>query len=101
MRPQCVRLLLVAEHLVIVCALYAAVANPQSSAVAPADVVRRAVQNEVRQNADDHGRFMFKDQRRTAPTWQTKLIDETREAAAGITVEQYGPPMTPKQQQAK
>ena len=101
MRPQCVRLLLVAEHLVIVCALYAAVAIAQSSAVAPANLVRRAVQNEVRQNADEHAHFMFKDQRRTARTWQTKLIVETRDAAAGMIIEQDGHPLIPQQQQAE
>ena len=101
MRPQCVRLLLVAEQLVIVCALSAAVANAQSSAVAPVDLVRRAVQNEVRQNADEHAHFMFKDQRRTAHTWQTKLIVETREAAAGMILEMDGHPLTPQQQQAE
>jgi hypothetical protein len=101
MRAQCVRPLFVPEHLVIVCALYGAAANAQSPAVTPADLVRRAVQNEVRQNADGHAHFMFKDQRKTAHTWQTKLIVETRDAAAGMIIEQDGHPLIPQQQQAE
>ena len=44
---------------------------------------------------------MFKDQRKTAHTSQTKLIVETREAAVGMIVEQDGHPLTPQQQQAE
>ena len=44
---------------------------------------------------------MFKDQRKTAHTWQTKLIVETQDAAAGMIILQDGQPLTPQQQQAE
>jgi len=66
----------------------------------PADLVRRAVQNEVHQDTSS-AHFMFKDQRKTAHTSQTKLIVETRDAAAGMIIEQDGQPLTPQQQQGE
>lgn len=65
----------------------------------PADLVRRAVQNEVNQDTAAH--FMFKDERKTAHTWQTKLIVETQDAAAGMIILQDGQPLTPQQRQAE
>ncbi len=44
---------------------------------------------------------MFKDQRKTGRTSQTKLIVETREGAAGMIIEQNGQPLSPQQQQAE
>jgi hypothetical protein len=85
----------------IALALCAAAAAAQSRSTPPSDLVRRAVQNEIRQNTDSNAHFMFKDQRKTAHTSQTKLIVETREAAAGMIVEQDGHPLTPQQQQAE
>jgi hypothetical protein len=80
---------------------YVPAANAEPPSTAPVELVRQAVQNEVRQNADAHAHFMFKDQRRTAHTWQTKLIVETRDAAAGMMIEQDGHPLSPEQQQAE
>ncbi len=65
----------------------------------PADLVRRAVQNELNQDPTAH--FMFKDERKTAHTWQTKLIVETQDAAAGMIILQDGQPLTPQQRQAE
>jgi hypothetical protein len=65
----------------------------------PADLVRRAVQNEVNQDSASH--FMFKDERRTAHLWQTKLVVETQDAAAGMIIEQDGQALNPQQQQAE
>jgi hypothetical protein len=42
---------------------------------------------------------MFQDHRKTAHTSQTKLIVETRDAAAGMIIEQDGQPLNPQQQQ--
>src|ERR1700736_638142 len=82
-------------------ALFSSPGNAQSPYASPADLVRRTVQNEVLQNTDPTARFMFKDQRKTAHTWQTKLIVETREATVGMMVEQDGHPLTPQQQQGE
>jgi hypothetical protein len=77
------------------------VSHAQSPSATPADLVRRTVQNEVRQNTDPTARFMFKDHRKTAHISQTKWIVETREAAVGMIVEQDGHPLPPQQQQAE
>lgn len=69
--------------------------------MAPVDLVRRAVQNEVRQGTDASAHFMFKDQRKTAHTSQTKLIVETQDAAAAMIIEQDGRSLNPQQQQAE
>ena len=70
-----------------------------NAADSPADLVRRAVQNEIRQDAGPSTHFMFKDERKTAHTSQTKLVVETSDAAAGMIIEQDGQPLTPQQQQ--
>jgi hypothetical protein len=88
-------------RLLLALALIPAAGNAQSPTVAPVDLVRRAVQNEVRQGTDSSAHFMFKDQRKTAHTSQTKLIVETQEASAGMIIEQDGRPLFPQQQQAE
>jgi len=72
-----------------------------ASNVAPAQLVRRAVQNEVSANTGPGVHFMFKDQRHTAHLTQTKLIVETRDATPGMVIEQDGHPLTPQQRQAE
>jgi hypothetical protein len=80
-------------------AVLLAIATAARAADAPADLVRRAVQNEVSQNSASH--FMFKDERKTAHTWQIKLVVETQDAAAGMIIEQDGHPLNAQQQQAE
>ena len=75
------------------------VGNAQSSAANPGDLVRRAVQNEV--HTDPNAHFMFKDERKTGHSSQTKLIVETREGAAGMIIAQDGQPLSPEQRQAE
>lgn len=66
----------------------------------PAQTVRRAVQNEM--SASSSGEhFMFKDRKETSHASQTRLIVETRDATAGITIAEDGHPLTPQQQQAE
>jgi hypothetical protein len=101
MRPRYVRAPWAPGLLLTTLPLCAAMANAQILAGTPVEVVRRAVQNEVRENKASNAYFMFKDQRKTAHTSQTKLIVETRDAAAGMLVEQDGRPLTPQQQQAE
>lgn len=66
-----------------------------------AELVRRAVQNEVSSNSGAGLHFMFKDQRKTAHLSETKLIVETRDATAGMLIEQDGHPLSPQQQRAE
>lgn len=74
-------------------------ANAQTGE-SPAQLVRRAVQNEVSANSVGV-HFMFKNRKETAHLSQTRLIVETREATAGMTIAQDGHPLTPQQQQAE
>ncbi len=82
-------------------ALVTGPANAQSPGADPTDLVRRAVQSEILKATDSNARFIFKDQRKTGRTSQTKLIVETREGAAGMIIEQNGQPLSPQQQQAE
>src|SRR5260370_27565142 len=86
---------------VLALAFCPAATDAQLPADAPAELVRRAVQNEVRVNTDALALFMFRDQKTTSHYSQTKLVVETRDAAAGLVVEQDGRPLTPVQQQAE
>jgi hypothetical protein len=72
-----------------------------AESLAPAELVRQAVANEVKSNTGPGLHFMFKDQRQTAHLTQTKLIVETREATAGMVIEQNGRRLTPQEQQAE
>lgn len=69
--------------------------------VQPTELVRRAVQNEIRTNSDSVVHFMFRDKRQTAHLCQIKLVVETREATAGLVIEQDGHALTPGQERAE
>jgi hypothetical protein len=65
--------------------------------VASADIVRRAVHNEIASNQNSGMHFRFKDEKRTPQLSQTKLMVETSDATAGLLVMQNGQPLTPLQ----
>jgi hypothetical protein len=65
--------------------------------VAPAEIVRRAVHNEIASNQSSGMHFRFKDEKRTPQLSQTKLMVETRDATAGLLIMQNGQPLTPQQ----
>ena len=65
---------------------------------APADLVRKAVQNEVG-SSPDRLKFMFRQFKDTPHGSETKLIVETRDASAGLLVAINGKPLTPEQRQ--
>ena len=62
-----------------------------------AEIVRRAVHNEVASNQSSGMHFRFKDEKRTPQLSQTKLMVETSDATAGLLVMQNGQPLTAKQ----
>jgi hypothetical protein len=62
-----------------------------------AEIVRRAVYNEVASNQSSGIHFRFKDEKRTPQLSQTKLMVETSDATAGLLVMQNGEPLTPQQ----
>jgi len=65
--------------------------------LAPAEIVRQAVHNEVASNQSLGMHFRFKDEKRTPQLSQTKLMVETRDATAGLLVMQNGQPLTPQE----
>lgn len=75
-------------------------AREQPPASDPVALVRQAVQNEIA-SGDSGQRFKFKDERKTAHLWQTKLIIETPQATAGMLIMQDGKPLGPEQRQAE
>jgi hypothetical protein len=86
----------------VLAALLSAICLPSGLAedpanVAPADIVRRAVHNEIASNQRSGMHFRFKDEKRTPQLSQTKLMVETRDATAGLLIMQNGQPLTPQQ----
>jgi len=78
-----------------VCPPGALAEGPANGALA--EIVRRAVDNEVSSNQSSGMHFRFKDEKRTPQVTQTKLMVETSEATAGLLVMQNGHPLTPQQ----
>jgi hypothetical protein len=76
-------------------------AKDQAPGVSPAELVRRAVNNEIAANSGPELHFMFKDHKQTAHLSQTKLVVETRDATAGMLISQDDRPLTPQQRQAE
>jgi hypothetical protein len=85
------------------CLLFCACAQARAAGAAPelppAELVRRAVNNELLANASSGPRFMFRNDRRTAHVSQTKLIVETRDVTAGMLIAQNGQPLDQQQRQ--
>jgi hypothetical protein len=70
----------------------------QAPPLSPGELVRRAVQNEIRAK-DDSAKFMFRDHKKRISDDQTKLIVETREGAVGMVVAINQQPLSPQQRQ--
>src|SRR5215472_2033151 len=75
----------------------ASIAKNDAAALPPPQLVRRAVQNEMDANSEPHVRFMFMDRKKTAHLSETRLVVETREATAGMTVAHDDRPLTPQE----
>lgn len=69
--------------------------------MSPAELVRRAVQNEIAANNGPGPRFMFKNEKRTPRYSETKLMVETRDATAGLLVALDNRPLNSVQRQAE
>lgn len=67
----------------------------------PLELVRKAVQNEVKANNEAGAHFMFRGVKTTAKGSTTKIYVETTEATAGLIVAYDGKPLTPEQRQAE
>jgi hypothetical protein len=81
-------------------ALSFAYAEAENNAeLAPAELVRRAVNHEISSNGSAAKHFMFKDLRTTPQLSQLKLLVETNEATAGLLIMQNGHPLNEQQRQ--
>ena len=67
----------------------------------PAELVRKAVQNEIKAATDDSARFLFRGTKTTPQGSTTRLYVETREATAGLVIAYNGKPLTPEQRHAE
>ncbi len=72
--------------------------SAQQPSESPLELVRRTVQREI---AAGDAKVMFMDRKETPHGSQTKLIVETREGMAGMTVAINDKPLTPEQRQAE
>jgi hypothetical protein len=86
----------------VLAALFCGICLPRALAEdhgngALADIVRRAVHNEIASNQSSGMHFRFKDEKRTPQLSQTKLMCETSDATAGLLVMQNGQPLTAQQ----
>jgi hypothetical protein len=67
----------------------------------PAELVRRAVQNEIKASNDDAAHFLFRGTKTTSQGSTTRLYVETKEATAGLVIAYNGKPLTPEQRNAE
>jgi hypothetical protein len=67
----------------------------------PSDLVRQAVQNEIKSTNDPNLRFMFREIKTTPKGSETKLFVEAKEATTGIVIAQNGKPLTAEQRRAE
>jgi hypothetical protein len=67
----------------------------------PIQLVRRAVQNEIKANHDTTAHFMFRGTKTTAKGSTTKIYVETNEVTAGLVVAYDGKPLTPEQRRSE
>jgi hypothetical protein len=91
-----------AKFAVAIVVLAVAAVSPGSAGQpteSPIDLVHRTVQQEIAPGNGD--KVTFLDRKETSHGSQTKLIVETREGMAGMTVAYNGKPLTPEQRQAE
>ena len=67
----------------------------------PGELVRKAVENEIKTANDDTDRFMFRGTKTIPKGSTTKIYIETKEATAGLVVAYNGKPLTPDQRRAE
>ena len=67
----------------------------------PVELVRKAVQNEIKAATDDSARFLFRGTKTTPEGSTTRLYVETKEATAGLVIAYNGNPLTHEQRRAE
>jgi hypothetical protein len=80
-------------------------AQSQSATVSsypdPAELMRKAVKNEIKASADDSAHFLFRGTKTTPQGSTTRLYVETKEATAGLVVAYNGKSLSPEQREAE
>src|SRR5208282_3149261 len=66
-----------------------------------AELIGKAVQNEIKAAHDDTARFLFRGIKTTPKGSTTRLYVETKDVTAGLVVAYNGKPLTPEQRQAE
>jgi len=67
----------------------------------PAELVRKAVQNEIKAASDDTAHFLFRGTKTTTKGSTTRLYVETKEATAGLVIAYNDKALTPEQRHAE
>ena len=67
----------------------------------PTELVRKAVQNEIKASTDDTAHFMFRGTKTTPKGSTTRIYVETKDATAGLVIAYNGKPLTPEQRRAE
>ncbi len=78
-------------------ASFAAPQTTVSSYHDPAELVRKAVQNEINAAADEGAHFLFRGTKTTPKGSTTKIYVETKDSTAGLVIAYNGKPLTPEQ----
>jgi hypothetical protein len=89
----------VLARLLLLTALTAAQQTSLSRYRDPAELVRTAVQNEIKASNNASSRFLFRGVKTNPRGSTTKLYVETKDATAGMVIGYDGKPLTPEQQQ--
>ena len=64
----------------------------------PAELMRKAVQNEIKASNDDSVHFLFHGTKTTPKGSTTRIYAETKDATAGLVIAYNGKPLTSQQQ---
>jgi len=67
----------------------------------PVELVRTAVENEIKASKDENAHFMFRSTKTTPRGSVTRVYIEAKEATAGMTVAYDGKPLAPEQRRAE
>jgi len=98
-RRLCIRQILFGSACVwLLAGTLAGQAPSVSATYDPAELIRKAVQNEIKSAVEDNSRFLFRGIKTTPKGSTTRIYVETKDATAGLVVAYNGNPLTPQQQ---
>jgi hypothetical protein len=80
--------------------LLAVAASCAAQSPSPQEIVSTVVRKEIKIEADDHSRWMFRDAYKSPDKDSVKLVIQTPDANLAETIEDHGRPLTPQEHQA-